>query len=157
MLIGACKILGVDYLLTEQNPIRLGSTNQSLLKVSNKKPIPKLEFSCDDSESIQKILSNERYTDIIISGVETHVCVQQTAIDLIERGFNVFLILDSIGSRGEVDHITAIRRMEQAGCILSTAESIIFEWCKTSDRKEFKEISNLIKEGFNRKAELGAP
>ena len=83
--------------------------------------------------------------NILICGFETHICVQQTALDLLNSDFNVFIPIDAVGSRVLIDHKTALKRLESAGAIISTTESVIFEWCKTADRQEFKLISQLIK------------
>ena len=81
---------------------------------------------------------------MIVCGIETHICIQQTVLDCLQKGFEVILVSDAISSRNRIDHEIALRRMTQAGAFLTTTESIIFELCKTADRKEFKEIRNII-------------
>ena len=81
---------------------------------------------------------------MIVCGIETHICIQQTVLDCLQKGFEVILISDAMSSRNKVDHEISLKRMIQTGAILSTTESIIFELCKTADRKEFKEIRNII-------------
>ena len=81
---------------------------------------------------------------MIVCGIETHICIQQTVLDCLQKGFEVILVTDAMSSRNRVDHEIALKRMIQMGAILTTTESIIFELCKTSDRKEFKEIRNII-------------
>jgi len=95
-------------------------------------------------EEFIKELKNKKITNLIVCGIETHICIQQTVLDCLHKGFEVILISDSMGSRNRVDHETALQRMTQSGAILTTTESIIFELCKTADREEFKEIRNII-------------
>ena len=89
-------------------------------------------------------LKNKKITNLIVCGIETHICIQQTALDCLQKGFEVILVSDAMSSRNRVDHEIALQRMTQRVAILTTTESIIFELCKTADRKEFKEIRNII-------------
>jgi nicotinamidase-related amidase len=79
-----------------------------------------------------------------LAGIETHVCVLQTAMDLMEQGFNVYLAVDATGSRHDEDGEWALRRLETAGVILTTAETALFEWAEKAGTPEFKEISRLV-------------
>ena len=99
---------------------------------------------CMAAVSFLKELKDKKITSLIVCGIETHICIQQTVLDCLQKGFEVILISDSMGSRNRVDHEIALQRMTQSGAILTTTESIIFELCKTADRKEFKEIRNII-------------
>ena len=81
---------------------------------------------------------------MIVCGIETHICIQQTVLDCLQKGFEVILVSDAMSSRNREDHEIALKRMIQSGATLTTTESIIFELCKTADRKEFKEIRNII-------------
>ena len=82
---------------------------------------------------------------MIICGFETHICIQQSVLEFLKKGYQVQIISDAMGSRNNIDHEIALQRMLQKGAIITTTESIIFEICKTADRKEFKEIRNIIK------------
>jgi isochorismate hydrolase len=82
----------------------------------------------------------------VLAGIETHVCVQQTALDLLSQGFHVFIPVDAVGSRYAVDHETALRRMEKAGAVLTTAETCVFEWVGGSNHPQFKAISRLVQD-----------
>ena len=106
--------------------------------------IEKMEFSIAKIEEFTKELQNKKVTSLIVCGVETHICIQQTVLDFLHKEFEVILISDAMGSRNKLDHEIALQRMNQSGAILTTTESIIFELCKTADRKEFKEIRNII-------------
>ena len=101
-------------------------------------------FSLANIQDFLNELKHKKISNLIICGIETHICIQQTALDCLQKGFEVILISDSMGSRNSADHEIALQRMTQSGAILTTTESIIFELCKTADREEFKEIRNII-------------
>ena len=144
-LIDAGKILKMNNFFTEQNPNKLGSTVESFFCDQEKEIYAKMSFSCFSCETLIKSLEDKKITNLLLCGIETHVCVLQTALDLISCGFNIYVAIDAMRSRNTIDHDIAIRRLQSAGAILATTESAIFEWCKTADRVEFKEISKIIK------------
>ena len=121
----------------------MGATIPELLPKNKFKKIEKMEFSLANIQEFLEELKNKKITNLIVCGIETHICIQQTALDL-QKGFEVILVSDAMSSRNRVDHEIALQRMIQKGAILTTTESIIFELCKTADRKEFKEIRNII-------------
>ena len=143
-LINAYQILEENIFISEQNPLKLGVTIPELLPKAGFKKIEKLEFSLANIQEFLKELKNKRITNLIVCGIETHICIQQSVLDCLQKGFEVILISDAMGSRNRVDHEIALQRMVQGGGILTTTESIIFELCKTADRKEFKEIRNIL-------------
>ena len=143
-LINAYQILEENIFVSEQNPFKLGITIPELLPKGEFTKIEKMEFSLAKLEEFLKELKNKKITNLIFCGIETHICIQQTVLDCLQKGFEVILISDAMGSRDRVDHEIALQRMTQSGAILTTTESIIFELCKTADRKEFKEIRNII-------------
>ena len=83
---------------------------------------------------------------VTVAGIEAHVCVAQTALELLDLGFTVQVPADAVASRHKIDWEFALRRLERAGAIVSTTESVLFEWTETAERPEFKAISELIKE-----------
>ena len=143
-LINAYQILEENIFVSEQNPVKLGTTIPELLPKGGFKKIKKMEFSLANRKEFLTELENKKITNLIVCGIETHICIQQTVLDCLQKGFEVVLISDSMGSRNRVDHEIALQRMTQSGAILTTTESIIFELCKTADREEFKEIRNII-------------
>ena len=143
-LINAYQILEENIFVSEQNPLKLGATIPELLPKAGFKKIEKMEFSLGNIQDFLKELKNKKITNLIVCGIETHICIQQTVLDSLQEGFEVILIADAMGSRNRVDHEIALQSMIQRGAILRTTESIIFELCKTADRKEFKEIRNII-------------
>ena len=143
-LIDAYQILEENMFVSEQNPLKLGETIPELLPKVGFKKIEKMEFSLAHIQEFLIELKNKKITNLIVCGIETHICIQQTVLDCLEKGFEVILISDAMSSRNKLDHEIALQRMIQRGAILTTTESIIFELCKTADRKEFKEIRNII-------------
>ena len=143
-LINAYQILEENIFISEQNPLKLGVTMPELLPIIGFRKIEKMEFSLAKLKDFIKELENKKITSLIVCGIETHICIQQTVLDCLQKGFEVILISDATGSRNRVDHEIALQRMTQGGAILTTTESIIFELCKTADREEFKEIRNII-------------
>ena len=143
-LIDAYQILEENIFVSEQNPCKLGATIPQLLPKNGFKKIEKMEFSLANIKEFLKELKNQEITNLIVCGIETHICIQQTVLGCLQKGFEVILISDAMGSRNMLDHEIALQRMIQKGAILTTTESIIFELCKTADRKEFKEIRNII-------------
>ena len=143
-LIAAYQILEENIFLSEQNPLKLGATIPELLPKARFKKFEKMEFSLANGKEFLKELENKKITNLIVCGIETHICIQQTVLDSLQKGFKVIIISDAMSSRNRVDHEIALQRMIQKGAILTTTESIIFELCKTADRKEFKEIRNII-------------
>ena len=143
-LINAYQILEENIFISEQNPLKLGATIPELLPKVEFKKIEKMEFSLANIQEFLKELKNKNITNLIVCGIETHICIQQTVLDCLEKGFEVILVSDAMSSRNNVDHEIALKRMAQSGAILTTTESIIFELCKTADRKEFKEIRKII-------------
>jgi len=122
----------------------LGVTIPELPPIAEFRKFEKMEFSLAKLEDFLKELKDKKITNLIVCGIETHICIQQTALDFLQKGFEVILVSDAMSSRNRVDHEIALQRMIQKGAILTTTESIIFELCQTADRKEFKEIRNII-------------
>ncbi len=146
-LIDAVRLLGIPFAATEQYPRGLGSTVEPLKSLLDEVP-EKSMFSCRECSELFEGLLKSGITNLLLVGVESHVCVQQTALDSVTAGFNVFLVADAIGSRHDLDHEIALCRMEASGCFVTTTESAIFEWCETSKAPEFKAISKLVQETF---------
>jgi len=143
-LINAYQILEENIFVSEQNPLKLGTTIPELLPKAEFKKIEKMEFSLANREELLKELENKKITNLIVCGIETHICIQQTVLDCLQKKLEVIIISDAMSSRNRLDHEISLQRMMQSGAILTTTESIIFELCKTANRKEFKEIRNII-------------
>jgi nicotinamidase-related amidase len=146
-LIQGAKVLNVPIIVTEQYPKGLGKTIPELVELLGESymPIEKSTFSCCKNQNFTEMLENYGKHNILISGIETHICVQQTALDLKRLGYNPIIIEDCACSRKDGDHYMAIQRFMQEGVTISTYESVLMEICERSDRPEFKEISKIIK------------
>ena len=144
-LLNAYQILDKNIFISEQNPSKLGKTIPNLLPKVNFNKIQKMDFSLANSKDLLQEIDNKKITNLILCGFETHICIQQSVLDFLKKGYDVSVISDAMGSRNNLDHEIALQRMLHKGAIITTTESIIFEICQTSDRKEFKQISNIIK------------
>jgi nicotinamidase-related amidase len=149
-LIAGAQVLGVTTLATEQYPQGLGRTVAPVLDAlaaGGVNQVPsKTMFSCRECAAEISSLTQQGIYKILLVGIETHVCVAQTAFDLIADGFSVYLAIDAIGSRGRLDHETAIRRLENAGAIPTTTEAALFEWCEQAGSDSFRQISQLVRQ-----------
>lgn len=138
--------LDVPIIVSEQYPKGLGTTVEDLKNISDfPEGMPKTSFSCILDEDIKKAVKESGAKHIIISGCETHICVLQTVMDLIEMGLSVYLITDCCTSRTEANHNIGIERAKQEGAFVSSLEGILFELQRVSGGDAFKTISNLIK------------
>lgn len=144
-LLDAANILGVSVAATEQYPDRLSPTIPELKQRVGRAP-DKLCFSAGVCGNIFEDWKKDNRYRVLVCGIETHVCIMQTVLDLAASGFETYVAVDAVGARYSVDHETALRRMDSAGVILSTAETAMFEWCRTAEAPEFKQISALAKE-----------
>ena len=144
-LVDGARLLGLDIAATEQYPKGLGPTTPVLAERLGEIPA-KLAFSCGECGGIFRRLAERGRPKVLVAGVEAHVCVQQTVLDLLGDGFRVYIAVDAVGSRFEIDYQTALRRMESAGATLTTTEAALFEWCEVAGTPEFKQISLLVRE-----------
>ena len=144
-LLNAYQILDEDIFVSEQNPLKLGKIMPKLLPKISFNKIQKMDFSLASNKDFLDELNNKKITNLIVCGFETHICIQQSVLEFLQKGYEVLVICDAMGSRNNLDHEISLQRMLNEGAIISTTESIIFEICKTSDRKEFAEIRNIIK------------
>jgi nicotinamidase-related amidase len=143
-LIRGAKVLGMPVCATEQYPRGLGPTAPEVAALIPDRPA-KTTFHCCAVPQLLEQLYGRQVRHVTIAGIEAHVCVAQTALELLDMGFRVQVAADAVTSRHKVDCEFALRRLEHAGAIVSTTEAVIFEWTETSDRPEFKAISDLIK------------
>lgn len=148
-LITGANLLGIKIVATEQYPKGLGPTVDSIRQPLSDcgTSIPeKTMFSCRECAETFSDLYQQGIYKLLVTGIETHVCVAQTVLDFIAAGFTVYVCVDAVGSRYPVDHATALRRLENSGAIPTTTESALFEWCEKAGRDEFKTISKLVQE-----------
>lgn len=145
-LAAAAQTLGVPIDVTEQVPEKLGSTVPTLQPFASQRS-PKQQFSAVPALNLGSALERTDGRDrIVLAGVETHVCVLQTAFDLLSLGYRVTIPADAVASRRESDHVAALQRLRDNGATVTTWEAIVFEWLETAADPAFKTISQLVKQ-----------
>jgi len=142
-LVKACRILEIPMILTEQ--IKLGDTVREIKELVDVKPIIKSSFSCVKCPDFVQALEKLKPRNCILIGIEAHICVLQTALDLREKGYGVQVAIDCIGSRKELDKQVAIQRMIQKGVLLTTHETMIYEILQTAEHPRFKQVLEIVK------------
>lgn len=138
-LLQGARILQVPRIVSEQYPKGLGHTAPEL-DLKDEPVIEKSVFSAARAEGFEL----EGRTQVIVCGIETHVCVSQTVHDLIDRGVEVHVPADAVGSRNEVDYEHGLERLERAGAVVSTVEAVLFELLERAGTPEFKQVQRLI-------------
>jgi nicotinamidase-related amidase len=144
-LIQGAKLLHVPVWGSEQYPKGLGGTIPAIAELIPVRPA-KLAFQCCAVPQILEQLYGRHVRHITLAGIEAHVCVAQTALELLDLGFRVQVPADAVASRNDYDQKFALRRLENAGATISTTEAVLFEWCETAARPEFTAISGLVKD-----------
>ena len=146
ILVQGLQILNIPLLVTQQYTKGLGETITEISSiVTNFSPIEKRDFSCCDETSVREQLKLNGAQNIIICGIESHVCVLQTAIDLKETGYNPVVVMDCISSRSLDNVDLAAERFRHEGIMMTSYESILFELTRSSAAEEFRAISKLVK------------
>ena len=145
-LIKGFKVLNLPVFYTEQYPKGLGPTSQLLLKeLEGLTAIQKTSFSCFGAENLFQRLKDNNIKQVVIAGIESHVCVQQTVLDLLANNFQVDVCADAVSSRKEKDLNIALERMRNNSAEITSVESVLFELLQESRTEEFKQISAIIK------------
>jgi nicotinamidase-related amidase len=147
-LLRGAKLMSVPTIATVQYPKGLGPI-VAPLRDACPKPVEKLSFS-GAVEAVLQWRAEQSLSQVVIGGIETHVCILQTALDLLAAGVEVFLAVDALGARYELDHRIALERLHGSGITLSTVEGILFEWCETAADEQFKGISAIVREVSSR-------
>lgn len=148
-LLDGLRIFRVPVLATEQYPKGLGGTEASVrsrLGTSDARIVEKSTFSACGEGLVRDALQAIDRPQIILSGIETHVCVQQTALDLLSMDYDVFICADAVGSRAQLDHQCALNRLASRGAHVITVEAALFELCNRCDTPQFKEMLTIIKD-----------
>lgn len=141
-LLDAAALLGVPTTFTEQHTRALGPTVEALSPPPDA-VLHKMTFDACRAEGLMGALGEK--PDVVVSGVEAHICVLQTALSLVDAGRRVFVVRDAIGSRRAENKDAAIRRMERHGVEIVTTEMVIFEWAGTAAHPRFRDLAALVK------------
>jgi nicotinamidase-related amidase len=145
-LVRAAKLLGVPVLASEHCPDRIGRTVPQLRSLVGEDAIvSKVHFSCADEPGCLARFNALGRRQVVIAGIEAHVCVMQTALGLRERGYEPFLVDDAVGSQRAEDRAAGLLRMSAAGCSPATVEMAIFEWMHRADDALFREALQIVK------------
>lgn len=146
LLLTAAKLLEIPLLVTEQYPKGLGGSIDGIRNaLPDMQPLTKMDFSCVAAPGFKEKLSSLQRDQIVLTGIETHICVAQTALDLAAQGENVFIAADATSSRRPLDAQLALRRMERSGLTITTAEAVVFEWLRRAGTDEFKALQPKLK------------
>lgn len=146
ILIRGFHALQLPFLVTEQYTKGLGPTIQPLQElIAGKEILEKSAFSCCDDPVFMERLVTMNRKFVVITGIESHVCVLQTTVDLLEKGYVPVVVEDCVSSRNLNDKRMAVYRMRREGAVVTTCESILFELLRFSGTEEFKAISRLVK------------
>ncbi|MGE5401415.1 MAG: isochorismatase family protein [Ignavibacteriales bacterium] len=145
-LIQGFKVLGLPVYFTEQYPKGLGSTVRDLaVELEGMEAIQKMSFSCSGAGELFASLKIKNISQVVVCGIESHVCVQQTVMDLLANEFQVDVAADAVSSRKVKDYQTALERMARNGAEVTSTESILFELLEVCGTEEFKKISRIVK------------
>jgi hypothetical protein len=145
-LIAGLQILDLPLLVTQQYTKGLGETVDPIRKsFESFDYIEKTAFSCVDEPAFMEALERSGRTHVIIGGIEAHVCMLQTSMDLLAAGYTPVVVEDATSSRKAHDKRTAVERMRHAGVVVTTTESVLFELCRYSGTETFKALSKLVK------------
>ena len=144
-LMNCASILNIDTIITEQYPKGLGETIEEIKNIKNFTTLEKTTFSAFQTDEIKEKIKESKKENIVIFGIESHICVYQTILDLLNEGYNVYFAHDCSSSRSEENHRTALELTKQFGAKITSLEIILFEFLKSSRHPNFKEIQALIK------------
>jgi nicotinamidase-related amidase len=144
-LVDAARLLEMPVQATEQYPRGLGPTVADLACRLPERP-DKVAFSSCAAAGVTETFRRAARPKIVLAGIEAHVCVLHTGLDLLALGFRVYIVADAVASRYAVDREFALRRLEQAGAVLTTTEACAFEWIGGSGHPKFKAVSALVQE-----------
>ena len=146
MLVSAAELLGVPVVTTEQYPKGIGHTVPELANACKDNLIEKVSFGCCGEPNFLAALKDLGRSQVIIAGMEAHVCVYQTVLGLLEDGYHVHLLRDAICSRNKTDYLSGMDNAAQAGAVVTTAETVLFQMLQKSTHAQFRAVSKLVKE-----------
>ncbi len=146
-LLQGAGLLEIPVIRTEQYPKGLGATDPGLLEQfpTAGQCLEKTSFSCCSASGFCDEVLDGRRRQVVIAGMETHVCVLQTALELLQRDYRVFVVEDAVCSRSEENRRNALERMRNEGVIITNSESVLFEWLRDAKHEQFRAISKLVR------------
>lgn len=145
-LVKGMKVLDIPTIVTQQYTKGIGETDAAIAEaLGDFQHVEKTTFSCMANEEFVSRIKSLNKKNIVVCGIEAHICVQQTVLQLLEQGYNVYLVADCISSRSEEDKLWAISRMGEAGAVVTTYESVLYEIMRDSKAEGFKAVSAIVK------------
>jgi nicotinamidase-related amidase len=144
-MILAARDLGLPVICTEQYPKGLGATVPSIREVLPSPPLAKMHFACGSDEAVHRALAETGRRQVIVVGVETHVCVYQSCRDLLAEGYEVHLCADAVTSRREEHRQVALEALREGGALVTSVETSIFDLLHVAGTPEFKSVSAYLK------------
>jgi nicotinamidase-related amidase len=145
-LVKGTRLLGLPILWNEQNPDKLGPTVPVISELlDGVEPLPKMSFSCCRNDEFIKKLQATGRGQVLLAGIETHVCIYQTALDLIELGYEVFVVADAVSSRTATNKEVGLQAIRDSGGRWTSVEMALFSLVRTAAAPEFRELSRIVK------------
>ena len=145
-LIQGAQVLDIPIIFTEQNPQGLGPTVAEVASLApDLQPIAKFSFSCGGDQHFAQELATLNRKQVLLAGIETHVCVYQTTLDLLSQGYQVQIVADAVASRTAENKDIGLERMKSEGASLTSTETVLFELLRVAEGTKFKEISKIVK------------
>jgi nicotinamidase-related amidase len=145
-LVKGMQVLGIPIILTEQNPAGLGPTLPELMQLMPQvQPIPKFAFGCCQDTGFQQALNNIKRKQALICGIESHICVYQTTLELLRYGYEVQVVADVVSSRSVRNRDICLSRIQSEGGKLTTTEMALYELLQTAENPQFKEMLKVVK------------
>jgi len=146
ILLDAARIVGASVLATEQYPKGLGKTLAPLAeKLAAARVMEKLDFSACGDAAVAQAIADTKPRAVVITGMEAHVCVFQTARDLVARGYETYVVDDAVASRREENRVAGLALAERAGAHRTVTETVVFDWVRRAEGETFKAISKLVR------------
>lgn len=140
------KALGIPIVWNEQVPDKLGETIPELKEIlTDNEPLPKTTFSCCGNPAFMEKLQATGRRRVLLVGIETHICVYQTARELMDKGLEVHLVVDAVSSRFKINRTIGIERIKEAGATMTTVEMALFEMLKHAEHEKFRDIARIVK------------
>lgn len=144
-LLEGMKILEIPVIATEQTPDNLGKTRGEFRSLFSNLPVVKSTFSCCGERVFLEVLEKTNRRQVILCGIETHICVYQTAMDLLAAGYQVHVVIDAVSSRDPANKALALRRMENEGVKITGTEMLLFELLGDAKVPQFKSVLQIVK------------
>ncbi|MBS1716560.1 MAG: isochorismatase family protein [Armatimonadetes bacterium] len=140
------SILGIPVIASEQVPDKMGATESSLLPWLSAPPVSKAEFGCAACDGFMTLLESYNRTQVILVGIETHICVSQTALGLLDLDYRVAVCPDGLSARSQEMHKIGMERMRDEGVIPIHTEALVYEWLASAEHPRFREVIQRVKE-----------